>query len=116
MKYLIAAPELTQPTVDTLTEQVRIRFQKIEKLVSNLRLPNVVVKISVRKEGKTFYLTLEANIDFAKKELVVKEKGVDLRRLVSLASQTLKAEIVKQKEINRNFKHKRMKFHKTLSA
>ncbi len=114
MKYLIAASDLTKPTVETLKEQVNIRFKKIERLASNLKIPNVLVKISVRKEGKTFYLTLEAKFEFAKKELVVKEKGTDLRRIVSLASQTLKTELLRQKELAKDNKIKRGKFHKNL--
>jgi len=114
MKYLIAAPDLTRPTLETLQEQVQIRFKKIERLASNLKVPNVIVKINVRKEGKTFYLTLEAKFELTKKELVVKEKGTDLRRIVSLAAQTLKSELVRQKEIAKDSKLKRTKFHQNL--
>jgi len=97
MKYFFSAPSLTQPTFETLQEYSIKKFSKIEKLFKNLRKSELEVRISVTKERNTFCITVEVYVSTIGKDIIVKEKDNDLRKIIDKASAQLKNEIVKNK-------------------
>ena len=117
MKYFFSAPALTQPTFETLQEYSIKKFSKIEELFKNFRKSELEIKISVTKERNTFCITVEAYIGTLGKDIVVKEKDNDLRKIIDKASSQLKNEIVKSKQKRFDVSRFRRKNFKTnLSA
>ncbi len=98
MRYLINATSLTKPTFDTLQEQINLRFKKIEKMLSRLKTHNALFKVSVTKEGREFVLVVEVNLEEKGKNLVIREKGYDLRAIVAEASRKIKFELTKLRD------------------
>lgn len=110
MKYLFTAPALTKPTFETLQEYSIKKFSKIEKLFKDIKKSELEVKISVTKERNTFCITVEVYLSNLGKEIIVKEKDNDLRRIIDRASNQLKNEIVKNKR--KKFDLKRFRKHR----
>lgn len=106
MRYQINAASLTRPTFETLQEQINLRFKKIEKMLSRFKSGNAVFKVSVTKEGKEFVLVVELNLEEKGKNLVVKEKGYDLRAIIAEASKKLKFEITKLRDRKTDYSDK----------
>lgn len=97
MKYFFTAPALTKPAFETLQEYSIKKFSKIEKLFKDLKKSELEIKISVTKERNTFSITVEVYLSSLGKEIIVKEKDNDLRRIIDKASNQLKNKIVKNK-------------------
>ncbi len=115
MKYLFTAPALTKPTFETLQEYSIKRFNKIEKLLKDIRSSELNLKISVTKVKHTFCIVVEIYMGNISKPIIVKEKDNDLRRIIDKASAQLKNEIIKNKkkrfDLSRLRKHSKKTFN-----
>lgn len=109
MKYSFTAPTLTKPTFETLQEYSIKKFSKIEKLFKDLKKSEVEIRISVTKERHYFCITVGVYVGQLGKDIIIKEKDNDLRRIIDRASNQLRNEIVKTKrkrfDISRLRKH-----------
>jgi ribosomal subunit interface protein len=98
MRYFFSAQSLSKPTFETLQEYSELRFKKIEKFLKGFRESELNLKIHVRKEANEFYIVVEIYISSIKKDLVVRERDVDLRRSIDKASSNLANELIKYKK------------------
>jgi len=99
MRYLFVAPNLTQPTFETLQEVSFKMFKKVEEILRKINKAECTIKISVSKEGhgNVYRLNVEV-LDFKSERPVVIIKDHDLRKAIGTAASKLKTQIVTRRK------------------
>ena len=91
MKFQFVAPTLTAPTFETFKEDVVRAFQKLSRFLSE----DVVIRISVNKEGDYFKILCEMRNGF---QFVARSHDRNLRKAINDVAQDFKTLVLKQKE------------------
>ncbi len=86
MRFTITAPDLTQPTYQTLEEYSKKRFAKVEKFLRKTDETDHEIRISVEKTGDIFNVVVEV---FTPVHVVTKCKDRDMRKCIDKAADTL---------------------------
>lgn len=94
MQLLFSYPHLSAPTVETIRDYAARRFEKLARYLPQFNSEHVI-KISVYKENKRFYVQVEVA---APKVLVIKVDDFDLRKAIDLAYQVIKTNLLKYRE------------------
>ncbi len=102
MRYLFVAPNLTQPTFETLQEVSFQMFKKVEEILRKINKAECTIKISVSKEGhgNVYRLNVEV-LDFKSAKSVrpvVIIKDHDLRKAIGTAASKLKTQIITKRK------------------
>ena len=99
MRYLFVAPNLTQPTFETLQEVSFTMFKKVEEILKKINEAECTIKISVSKEGhgNVYRLNVEV-LDFKRVNPVVIIKDHDLRKAIGTAAKKLKTQIITKRK------------------
>ncbi|MEO6729240.1 MAG: hypothetical protein ABIM99_04930 [Candidatus Dojkabacteria bacterium] len=99
MRYLFVAPNLTQPTFETLQEVSFKMFKKVEEILNKINKAECTIKISVSKEGhgNVYRLNVEV-LDFKSEKPLVIIKDHDLRKAIGTAASKLKTQIVNRRK------------------
>lgn len=94
MNYLLVAPTLTGPTLDTVRELSSKVFTKVEKLIKKFGDgEGCVVKISVLRDGNAYKVNVELlNHKIYKPFIAFRDS--DLRRAIGMSAVKLKAQIL----------------------
>lgn len=99
MRYLFVAPNLTQPTFETLQEVTFKMFSKVEEILKKINKTECTIKISVSKEGRGNVYRLNVEIlDFKNEKPLVIIKDHDLRKAIGTAAGKLKNQIVNRRK------------------
>lgn len=91
MKFQFVAPSLTSPTVESLKEDVVRAFKKLSRLVHE----DVVIRISVNKDGDYFKILCEMRSGF---QFVARSHDRDLRKAINDVARDFKTLVLKHKE------------------
>ena len=99
MRYLFVAPNLTQPTFETLQEVSFNMFKKVEEILRKINESDCTIKISVSKEGhgNVFRINVEV-LNFRRENPVVIIKDHDLRKAIGTAASKLKTQIITKRK------------------
>ncbi len=93
MNYLLVAPTLSAPTLDTVKELSSKVFTKIEKLLKKFGQEGCVVKISVLRDGNSYKVNVELlNHNLYKPFIAFRDS--DLRRAIGMSAVKLKAQLL----------------------
>lgn len=90
MKFQFVAPDLSSPTFETLQEHAHKAFAKLTRFLHE----DIVIRISVQKDGKFFKILCELN----SKSLIAHSHDRDLRKAINDAAKDLKTLILKEKD------------------
>lgn len=90
MKFQFVAPALSTPTFETLKEHAEKAFIKLSRLVKE----DIVIRISVQKDGNYFKILCELQ----DRNLIAHSHDRDLRKAINDVVKDLKTLIIKRKE------------------
>lgn len=95
MRYVISAPGLTKPTLETIESVSQKRFKSIERLLKKQRTQvDDYLEVSVKQSGDEFEVKAELHVF---EHFVVTTKHRDLRIAIRDAAKNLKQVVRKAK-------------------
>ncbi len=94
MQLLFNSTTLTQPTAETLREYGTRKFEKLKKYLPKWN-KEFAVRITVHKERYMFVVSVELTLP---KHMVIKTRHEDLRAAIDAAYETLRNNILRQKD------------------
>lgn len=116
MRYFYTAPNLSQPSFETLQEYSALRFKKLERFLRGFKESELNLKIHMRKERNEFHMVVELYLSSIKKDIVIKERDYDLRKAIDKASQNLTNEIIRHKKKRQTLARERRLSRKSLGV
>lgn len=94
MNYLLVAPTLSSPTLESVKDLSSKVFTKVEKLLKKLGDgEGCVVKISVLRDGNSYKVNVEL-INHKLYKPFIAFRDADLKRAIGMAAVKLKAQIL----------------------